>query len=299
MGTPEFAKSALQAMVNNGFKPVVVYTQPPRPAGRGQQLQKSPVHIYAETQHIPVLHPQNFKSPESQAEFKNHGLDLAVVAAYGLLLPQTILDAPKLGCINIHASLLPRWRGAAPIQRAILAGDTETGICLMQMDAGLDTGAVFSRDTLRISSMNAGELHDAMADLGAKMIVRDLPGILNRSIPALPQSEIGVTYAKKIAKDEARIDWNNSAAHIERQVRAFNPFPGAYFEYNGERIKILSASIHSLRGDTPGTVIGDDLNIATADGILCPLILQRAGKSAMEKTEFLRGIKIPANTKLT
>ncbi len=297
MGTPEFAEASLRALCAAEFKPVVVYTQPPRPAGRGMKDQKSPVHVYAESQNIPVLCPKTLKTPDTQTEFKNFNLDLAIVAAYGLLLPQEILDAPELGCVNIHASLLPRWRGAAPIQRAILAGDRETGIALMQMDRGLDTGAVFIQKSIQIGEdMNAGELHDQLAQLGANMIVQFLPDILSGKLRATPQPASGETYAKKVAKDEARIDWHKSAMEIKRQIQAFNPYPGAYFEYQGERIKILSARIDSCGKAPPGTIIDDQMQIATSDGILIPLTLQRAGKQPITKADFLRGFSIPKNT---
>ncbi|TAH37750.1 MAG: methionyl-tRNA formyltransferase [Alphaproteobacteria bacterium] len=299
MGTPEFAQKSLAALCEADIRPVAVYTQPPRPSGRGQQLQKSPVQIYAESQGIPVLHPENLKSAETQAEFKNFNLDIAVVAAYGLLLPQAILDAPKMGCINIHGSLLPRWRGAAPIQRAIWAGDAETGIGLMQMEKGLDTGPVFIQKSIPIDSkMIFGELHERLTKLAAEMIVEYLPKIAAGQMKAQAQDESRANYAHKITKPETKIDWNKSAAEIERQIRALAPFPGAYFEYNGERIKIFSADIHHLRGDKPGTVISDDLNIATGEGILSPIILQRPGKQPMTKQEFLRGFKIPMHSVL-
>jgi methionyl-tRNA formyltransferase len=299
MGTPEFAQKSLAALIGAGMTPVIVYTQPPRPAGRGQQLQKSPVHVYAESKNIPVLHPENLKSADVQAEFKNFNLDIAVVAAYGLLLPQAVLDAPKMGCINIHGSLLPRWRGAAPIQRAIWAGDTETGIGLMQMEKGLDTGPVFIQKSIPIDNkMVFGELHERLTKLGAEMIVEYLPKIAGGQMKAEKQNESLATYAHKITKQDTKIDWTKSAAEIERQIRALAPFPGAHFEYNGERIKIFSADIVNTGSGKVGAVMDDDLNIATGQGVLLPLILQRPGKQPMTRQEFLRGFKIPAKAEL-
>jgi len=296
MGTPDFAVSALRALCENGFKPCVVYTQPPRAAGRGQQLQNTPVHVYAAAQSIPVHHPKSLRDAKEQQIFRDHQLDIAIVAAYGLILPQAILDAPKMGCVNIHASLLPRWRGAAPIQRAILAGDDVTGICLMQMDTGLDTGAVYSREQTPIpSDWHAGQLHDALADIGAHLIVRDLPKILLNEIAATQQPASGETYAKKIDKAETRIDWRKSADEIVRQIRAFAPAPGAYFEYRGERIKILAAASGSAQG-APGQILRGDLQIACGDGSIIALQLQRAGKNIVSAAEFCRGMKIPSDT---
>ncbi len=297
MGTPEFAATALRALCENGFTPTAAYTQPPRPSGRGQQLQKSSVQLYAESRGIPVFHPASLKSKEEQEKFAALGLDIAIVAAYGLLLPKAILDAPRLGCLNIHASLLPRWRGAAPIQRAILAGDIETGICLMQMDEGLDTGPVYAEEKTRIDRKTAGELHNVLAELGAKMLLKNLPGILSQSLHAAPQSEAGATYAAKIKKEEAQIDWHKPAVEIERQIRAFNPFPGAYFMHQGERIKILAADISSASG-RPGEILDDGLAIACGQAALVPQILQRAGKNPVPRQDFLRGLKIPPNTVL-
>ncbi len=297
MGTPEFAATALRALCENGFIPAAAYTQPPRPSGRGQQLQKSPVQLYAESRSIPVFHPGSLKSKEEQEIFAALGLDLAIVAAYGLLLPKAILDAPRLGCLNIHASLLPRWRGAAPIQRAILAGDIETGICLMRMDEGLDTGPVYAEEKTRIDGKTAGELHDVLAELGAKMLLKHLPGILSQKLQAIPQTESGATYAAKIKKEEAKIDWHKPAVEIERRIRAFNPFPGAYFEYQGERIKILAADISSASG-RPGEILDDGLTIACGQGALVPQILQRAGRNPVPRQDFLRGLKIPPRTML-
>jgi methionyl-tRNA formyltransferase len=291
MGTPEFAASALDALLEAKFNVVAVYSQPPKPAGRGMQLTKSAVQQLAEKHFIPVFTPKNLRNAEAQAEFKKLNLDIAVVAAYGLILPQEILDAPKHGCVNIHASLLPRWRGAAPIHRAILAGDIKTGIALMQMDAGLDTGAVYKMESLLIDKMNTGELHDALAQMGARMIAANLPAIIKGNLPPQPQPENGVTYAEKIKKEEGQIDWQKTASEIERQIRAFTPWPGAYFTYKNERIKILAATAQNGTG-TPGTIIDDAFSIACGSGSISPKILQRAGKKPQSVEELLRGFKI-------
>jgi methionyl-tRNA formyltransferase len=290
MGTPEFAKASLAALCAAGHIPVAVYTQPPRPAGRGQNLQPSPVQIYAEAQGIPVRYPKSLRDPIAQQEFAALNLDVAIVAAYGLILPPAILSAPRLGCINIHGSLLPRWRGAAPIQRAILAGDNESGIGLMQMEAGLDTGPVLAEARCAITSdMNAGELHDTLMHLGAKLLIENLAAILSGALTPRPQPPQGVTYAAKIEKAEAKIDWQRPAIEIARQIRAFAPVPGAYFEYGGERIKILRATTDSGSMLTPGQIARDPLRIGCGVGAIIPLQLQRAGKKAQSVDEFLRG----------
>jgi methionyl-tRNA formyltransferase len=289
MGTPDFAAVALKALVEAGHEIIAVYSQPPRPAGRGNALRKSPVQLFAEELGFAVRAPVSLKTPEAQAEFAAFHADIAVVAAYGLLLPQAILDAPRRGCLNIHASLLPRWRGAAPIQRAILAGDCETGISIMQMDAGLDTGAVLLQKGIAIGPKEtAGELHDSLAALGGAAIVEALGG----SFKARPQPADGVTYAAKISPEEARLDWNGPATALDRAVRAFNPVPGAWTLLpNGERLKILAAEISDAHG-TPGAIIDDRLTIACGDGALRLLLVQRQGKRVMEATELLRGLAL-------
>jgi methionyl-tRNA formyltransferase len=289
MGTPDFAAVALKALVEAGHEIIAVYSQPPRPAGRGNALRKSPVQLFAEERGFPVRTPVSLKTPEAQAEFAAFHADVAVVAAYGLLLPQVILDAQRRGCLNIHASLLPRWRGAAPIQRAILAGDGETGISIMQMDAGLDTGAVLLQKGIAIGPKEtAGELHDRLAALGGAAIVEALGG----SFKARPQPADGVTYAAKISPEEARLDWNGPATALDRAVRAFNPVPGAWTLLpNGERLKILAAEISDAHG-TPGAIIDDRLTIACCDGALRLLLVQRQGKRVMEATELLRGLAL-------
>ncbi len=244
MGTPEFAVPTLRSLIEAGHELVAVYTQPPRPAGRGQKLRPSPVQQLAEARNIPVYFPASLKSAEEQQIFADLNAELAIVAAYGLLLPQAILDAPKHGCINIHPSLLPRWRGAAPIQRPIMAGDTETGMCIMQMEAGLDTGPVFARREIPLPpNATAGEMHDQLAELGSAMALQVIAEIEAGSAKAIPQSEEGVTYANKIIKDEARINWNKPANEVHNQIRGLSPFPGAFFEYEGVKYKVLKSEI--------------------------------------------------------
>ena len=295
MGTPDFAVPSLLALAEAGHEIVAVYSQPPRPAGRGHKERPSPVQAAAEQRGWPVRTPCTLKSEEEQAAFRALGLDVAVVAAYGLILPKVILEAPLCGCLNVHASLLPRWRGAAPIQRAILAGDTTSGITIMLMDEGLDTGAMMLQESLPITAETTGErLHDELAALGARLIVKALQGGHGT---AQPQPEEGVTYADKLRREEARLDWQRDAAALERQVRAFFPWPGAYFEVNGERIKVLAAEVTEESGP-PGQVLDDSLTIACAEGALRPLRVQRAGKAPMETAALLRGFAIPSGTTL-
>jgi methionyl-tRNA formyltransferase len=295
MGTPDFAAVALKALVEAGHEIVAVYSQPPRPAGRGNALRKSPVQLLAEERGVPVCTPVSLKTPEAQAAFAAFKADVAVVAAYGLILPQLILDAPTRGCLNIHASLLPRWRGAAPIQRAILAGDPETGISIMQMDAGLDTGPVLLEKRIEIGATEtAGALHDRLAALGGEAIVEALAG----DFAPQPQPGEGVTYAAKISPEEARLDWRRPAGELERAVRAFNPVPGAWTTLpNGERLKILAAQVSGARG-TPGTILDDRLTIAAGEGALRPRLVQRQGKRAMETAELLRGLALKPSEQL-
>ena len=294
MGSPEFAVPSLDALVDSGREVVCVYTQPPRPAGRGKSDRRTEVHERAEQLGIEVRTPKTLRSEEEQERLRALNADLAVVAAYGLILPKPILEAPRHGCINVHASLLPRWRGAAPIQRAILAGDEVTGITLMQMDEGLDTGPMLARQTLDIRGKNAGEVTEELANLGARMLVE----WLDNPSPPEPQPIAGATYASKIDKVETRIDWSQPAEPIERQVRAFSPVPGAWFEANGERLKLLEAAVgHDASGE-PGEVLDDCLSIACASGYIRPLKVQRAGRSVMTPGELLRGFAIPKGTML-
>jgi len=292
MGSPEFAVPSLNALVDSGREVVCVYTQPPRPAGRGKGDRRTEVHERAEQLGIEVRTPKTLRSEEEQDRFRALGADLAVVAAYGLILPKPILEAPRHGCINVHASLLPRWRGAAPIQRAILAGDEVTGITLMQMDEGLDTGPMLARQTLDIRGKNAGEVTEELANLGARMLVE----WLDNPSPPEPQPIAGATYASKIDKVETRIDWSQPAEPIERQVRAFSPVPGAWFEANGERLKLLEAAVGHDASGKPGEVLDDCLSIACAAGYIRPLKVQRAGRSVMTPGELLRGFAIPKGT---
>ena len=297
MGTPDFAVPALQALVAAGHDVVAAYTQPPRPGGRrGKELTPTPVHKAAEALGIEVRHPVSLKGAAEQAEFAALGADIAVVAAYGLILPQAVLDAPENGCLNVHASLLPRWRGAAPIQRAILAGDAETGVGIMRMEAGLDTGPVLLEGRTPIGRKTAGELTEELAEIGARLIVQvlvDLPAFAER-----PQPEAGVTYAKKIDKAETRIDWSQPAEQIERQVRAFSPAPGAWFELESERYKVLAAEMVNLEGE-PGTTLNDQLTIACGRAALRPTLILRAGRPAMVVDELLRGRPVTSGTTIS
>jgi methionyl-tRNA formyltransferase len=293
MGSPDFAVPSLAALVEAGHDVVAAYAQPPRPAGRGKAERKTAVHERAEQLGIEVRTPRTLRDAEEQARFRALDADLAVVAAYGLILPKPILEAPKAGCINVHASLLPRWRGAAPIQRAILADDEISGVTIMQMDEGLDTGPMLHRLTLDIRGKNAGQVTDELANLGAQALI----DWLDNPTPAEPQPLAGATYASKIDKAEARIDWSQSAQEIERQVRAFNPIPGAWFEANGERIKLLEATVAHGPG-APGEVLDDELTIATASSAIRPLKVQRAGRAPMSAEELLRGFAIPKGTVL-
>jgi methionyl-tRNA formyltransferase len=296
MGTPDFAVPSLERLVACGHEVVAVYSQPPRRAGRGKALTPSPVHQRAEALGIDVMTPTTLRDADAQAQFSALEADIAVVAAYGLILPQPILDAPRLGCINVHASLLPRWRGAAPIQRAILAGDVETGVTIMQMEAGLDTGPMLATITTPIADKTAGLLTAELAELGAELLVQVLSE--PEAYPPQPQPEDGVTYAAKIDKAEARIDFLVSAPQVERQVRAFAPTPGAFFELGGERLRILAASAEISGSARPGEVIDDRLGIQCNPGVIRPTLIQRAGKAAMTPAELLRGFAIPAGTRL-
>jgi methionyl-tRNA formyltransferase len=290
MGSPDFAVPSLNALVEAGHDVVAVYSQPPRPAGRGKGERRTAVHERAEHLGIEVVRtPRTLRDAEEQSRFRALDADLAVVAAYGLILPLPILEAPKMGCINVHASLLPRWRGAAPIQRAILAGDEVSGVTIMHMDEGLDTGPMLLKRELDLRGKNAGQVTEEMANLGARALL----AWLEKPTPARPQPGEGVTYASKIDKAETRIDWSRPAAEIERQVRAFAPVPGAWFEANGERIKLLHAATGADASGQAGEVLDDCLNIAAGEGCVRPLLVQRAGRSAMTPGELLRGFAIP------
>jgi len=293
MGTPDFAIPALQALHAAAHEIVCVYTQPPRPAGRGKKLQPSPVHKMAEQLGIEVRHPTSLKTADAQAEFAALNADVAVVAAYGLILPQAILDAPAHGCLNIHASILPRWRGAAPIHRAVMAGDPGTGVTIMQMEAGLDTGPMLATIRTPIERKTTGELTAELANLGAQLMVGTLRD-LSIHIP-VTQDDADATYAPKIDKAEARIDWSKPADEVERLVRGLAPFPGAWFELGEDRVKLLLAELAVGSGE-PRTVLDDDFTIACGTGAIHPLRLQRAGKPAMDRAEFLRGRAVTKGT---
>ena len=294
MGSPDFAVPTLDALVEAGHEVIAAYTQPPRPAGRGKGERPTPVEVRAGELGIEVRSPKSLRGEAELREFAELDADVAVVAAYGLILPQAILDAPMLGCLNVHGSLLPRWRGAAPVQRAIMAGDEVTGVTIMQMEAGLDTGPMLLKRAVEIEDKNAAQLTEELAKLGAEMMVEVLAD-LPRFEP-IPQPDDGVTYAAKISKDEARTDWSRPAAELVRQVQGLAPFPGAWFEANGERIKLLAAAAgHDAQG-APGEVLDDCLNVACGEGYLRPLMVQRAGKGAMTTSELLRGFPIPKGT---
>ena len=293
MGSPEFAVPSMDALVGAGHKVPAVYCQPPRPAGRGKAPRPTAVQQRAEQLGIEVRTPSSLRSGHEQARFRSLEADLAVVAAYGLILPPPILEAPRAGCINVHASLLPRWRGAAPIQRAILAGDPVSGVTIMRMDEGLDTGPILLRRELRIKGKNAGQVTQELAQLGADALLE----WLSAPTPPVPQPQDGVTYAAKIAKGETRIDWSRSAEDVVRQVLAFTPSPGAWFEAGGERVKLLDAEPVKDSGE-PGEVLDEQLTIACGRGAVRPLLVQRAGRAPMPPAELLRGFAIPVGTAL-
>jgi len=295
MGTPDFAVPALAELMAQGHDIAAVYSQPPRPKGRGMETVPGPVHHFANTAGLEVRTPLSLKSAEEQASFAALHLDAAVVVAYGLLLPKAILDAPRLGCFNLHGSLLPRWRGAAPVQRAVMAGDAETGVMVMHMDEGLDTGPVLMAERVAIARQTSGELAESLSRLGADLMVRALGALERGQVSETPQVEAGVTYAKKISKHEARIDWQKSAAEIDCLIRGLAPAPGAYSEVKGERLKILYAEPTPGSG-VPGSVIGDDLTIACGAGALRLVKVQRAGGKVMEAAALLQGFALPPGT---
>jgi methionyl-tRNA formyltransferase len=303
MGTPDFAVPTLLALVGHGHDVVAVYTRAPKPAGRGMKLQPTPVEQQARRLGIAVLTPKTLRTPEAEAELRGFEADAAVVVAYGMILPQAILDAPKLGCFNLHGSLLPRWRGAAPINRAIMAGDTESGVMVMKMDAGLDTGDVAMAERIATTdAMTAADLHDALAPLGADLMVRAIGALERGRLQLTPQSADGVTYAAKIDKAEARIDWNQPARAVLRHIHGLSPFPGAWCEMPIEgaavRIKILRCELAAGSG-APGELLDDRLTIGCGDGAIRVLQLQRAGKQPMQADEFLRGTALPPRLRLS
>ena len=301
MGTPAFAVPTLDALCASGHTVVAAYTQPPRAAQRGRKVRPTPVAVHAEAAGIEVRTPSSLKPADAQTAFAALGADLAVTVAYGLILPPMVLAAPRLGCINAHASLLPRWRGAAPIQRAIMAGDRETGVTIMRMDEGLDTGPILMAERVPIGpKTTGGGLHDTLAALSARLVVEAIDALAAGSLAETPQSQDGATYAAKLKKHEAAIDWRTPAAQIERTVRALAPRPGAWFTHEGGRIKVLAAEEAAGATDAPsGTVVDDALTVACGEGgALRPTRLQRAGKAAMDTDAFLRGRPIPAGTRL-
>ena len=303
MGTPDFSVPVLAAILGAGHEVAAVYTQPPRAAGRGQKERKSPVHVFADEAGLAVVTTPTLKDPHEQRGFAAVEADVAVVVAYGLILPKIILDAPGHGCLNIHASLLPRWRGAAPIQRAIMAGDKESGVMVMRMEEGLDTGPVCLAERMAIGAdMTAGELHDQLSVLGADLVVRALAALERGSLDCIPQDENGVTYAAKIDKKEARIDWQRPASEVHDHIRGLSPFPGAWFEWEAkgrrERVKVLGCALAEGSGD-PGTVLDDHLTIACGSGALRLVRLQRAGKKPMGAEEILRGVAVGRGANLS
>ena len=299
MGTPDFALPALTELVARGYDIAAVYTRAPKPAGRrGLDLQPTPVEREARRLTLPVLTPATLKTPEAQAAFRAHGADAAVVVAYGLILPKAILDAMPLGCFNIHASLLPRWRGAAPINRAIMAGDAESGVTIMRMDEGLDTGPIAMTDRVPIDAdMTAAELHETLARIGAALMSRTLGALERGAMKFKPQPEAGVTYAEKISKDETHIDWSRPGKPVHDHIRGLSPFPGAWFEAESTRMKVLRSTLAQGSG-APGTVLDDQLTVACGEGAVRLLELQRAGRQAMKAEDFLRGTAIKKGTML-
>ncbi len=303
MGTPDFSVAILDALVDAGHEIAAIYTRAPKPANRGHKIEISPVMRWADTHLASTqeLHcPTTLRPAEAIAHFAALNLDAAVVAAYGLILPPGILAAPRLGCLNVHASLLPRWRGAAPIQRAILAGDTETGVTIMQMDSGLDTGGMLIKGVVPIThTTTAAGLHDALADLGARLILPALEGVADGTLTPVAQPTDGVSYAEKLTRDEGAIDWRQSAGFIDRQVRALNPAPGVWFLIGPDRIKLLAATLEPYDGDAPpGTLIDGDFAIACGGGLIRPTRLQRAGGKPVDRRAFLNGTPLPRGTRL-
>lgn len=293
MGTPHFAVPALKALIESNHQIMAVYTKAPKPAGRGYAEVKSPVHQLAYERGIEVVTPRSLRDIAAQEVFASYKADIAVVAAYGLILPQEILDAPRYGCINIHPSLLPRWRGAAPIQHTVLSGDHSTAVCIMQMDAGLDTGDILLQKEFALApSIKACELHDQCAALGAEMVLETLTMIENQSLSPKPQTDVGVCYAHKLTRADEKIDWSNTATQVDCQIRTFSPRPGAYFVYQGEIIKIIEALVIDGAHGKPGEVMDEQLTIACAQGAIRPTLLQREGKKMIYSEAFLRGYKI-------
>ncbi|WP_421782990.1 methionyl-tRNA formyltransferase [Kiloniella litopenaei] len=300
MGTPDFSVPCLRSLAESGHEIVAVYSQPPRPAGRGQKEKLSPVHAYAVDQGWPVFTPKTFRNADVQEAFRDHNADVAVVVAYGLILPTEALYAPKMGCVNVHASLLPRWRGAAPIQRAIEAGDAESGVCIMQMVEELDAGDVILQGRIAITrTTTASSLHDALSLLGGKLIVEALDGLASGALVPTPQPEEGVTYAKKLSRDESELDWALPAQNLERKVRALTPWPGVHFTYQGHRFKVQEVSfVEKILTAVPGTLLDDELLVACGENALRIERLQRPGKGVMDRKAFLNGFPLKKGTNL-
>lgn len=296
MGTPDFSAQILKALLKAQYDVVAVYTQPPRPVGRGYKVSPSPVYELALSHKIPLFTPPSLKTEEVQAQWKSLNLDVAIVAAYGLILPTPILEAPRWGCLNVHASLLPRWRGAAPIQRAILSGDSHTGVTIMKMDTGLDTGDILLMKKTPISStMTAPHLLEKLSHMGAEALLEALPPYLSGTLPPVPQSHIGVTYAEKLSKMEGQLDWRLPASLLERKIRALNPWPGTWFDIGTDRIKVLDALVVPLHSPhPPGTILDDQLTIACGEEALQPLLVQKTGKAPLSVENFLRGYELPS-----
>lgn len=298
MGTPDFVVSPLRALVKAGHDVIAVYSQPPKPVGRGHTLQKSPVHLAAEELGIEVRTPKTLRDESEQRKFAELHLDAAVVAGYGLLLPQPILDAPKLGCINIHVSLLPRWRGAAPVQRAMIAGDKETGTTIIKMAAGMDSGPIFFQERIPMPlKVTGGELYHSLFDMGGRLAVETLTGLADGTLKPTPQNEGDVTLAPKLTREDGRIDWTKSAVEIERQIRGLQPWPGCFFTLGEEPIKVMTAEIIDAKG-TAGTLLDDQFTVACGQQALRLTSIQRAGKKPTDGASFLRGHRLPIGTKL-
>jgi len=298
MGTPDFSVPILKNLLAAGHQILTVYSQPPRPAGRGQQPRPSPVAAFAESLKIPIRTPKSLRSEQEQSALAALGADLAVVAAYGLILPPAILTAPRHGCLNVHASLLPRWRGAAPIQRAIEAGDAESGVTIMQMDEGLDTGAMLLKQAVPIGpDTTGGQLHDRLCEIGASLIVTALDDLQQGRLTPVPQPSLGITYAAKLSKQDGQIDWRRPAAEVALRLRAFTPWPGMWFEHRGERFKLVAATSTPGHGE-PGEIIDDRLTVACSEGALRLLTIQRAGKAPLPVDAFLRGYPLAPGLKL-
>jgi|TARA_Y100000294_G_scaffold53351_1_gene50336 methionyl-tRNA formyltransferase len=300
MGSADFSVPVLDALIKAGHEIIAVYSPLPRPAGRGQREKPSAVHAFARGKGLDVRTPETFEDENEQAAFADLSADAAVVVAYGLRLPKAVIDAPRLGCLNVHASLLPRWRGAAPIQRAILEGDTETGVSIMRIDEGMDTGPVLLAGKVPITAdTTAGTLHDELSALGAEMMLKALAGLDAGTLEPVPQAADGVTLAPKLSRADGRIDWRRPAAGLERQVRALNPWPGVWVEHGGERIKVLAAAVEEgAAGTLPGTLIDDALGVATGDGVLRLSRVQRAGRDPQDAEAFILGYPMPAGTRL-